>query len=288
MKLSLLKIGYCRHPEAIVLRGGKWSPCEFPAICALIEHPTRGYMLYDTGYSAHFFEETQPFPYRLYRWITPVHLKTNETLIFQLQQRGITAAEIQTIFISHFHADHIAGLRDFPNAQFICLQSGFEAIKTRQGFSALLNAFVPGLLPHDFQARLQFVETTRPISLNTALAPFSYGYDIFSDGSLIAVELPGHASGQMGLILANEQGQTHFLIADACWHSQAYQFNRPPHWLAHLITADKKAYLTTLQQLHRLYQNNSEIAIIPSHCLATFQKFDARLRSARRTLHKSM
>ncbi len=41
-----------------------------------------------------------------------------------------------------------------------------------------------------------FVEDKKTISLPSHYAPFDTGFDLLGDGSLLAVELPGHAKGQ--------------------------------------------------------------------------------------------
>ena len=50
--VTLLEAGYCHHPEHVILRNRVLRPMRFPALCALIEHPTAGPILYDTGYSS--------------------------------------------------------------------------------------------------------------------------------------------------------------------------------------------------------------------------------------------
>jgi hypothetical protein len=80
VELHLLRVGACRHLECMAARGGRWSPVEFPALCGLIRHPERGWMLYDTGYAGHFFTATDTWPERLYRATLPVELPQDEVL----------------------------------------------------------------------------------------------------------------------------------------------------------------------------------------------------------------
>lgn len=116
LAFRLLKVDHCAHPECVVMRGGRWRSTLFPALCGLLAHPTRGWILFDTGYSSHFTQATAPFPERLYRWVTPLTLTPADTLLAQLARLGISADEIRYVIISHMHGDHIAGLKDFPNA----------------------------------------------------------------------------------------------------------------------------------------------------------------------------
>ena len=150
MNLNIFEAGFCTHPEHIVIRGGKREDIRFPAMFALLEHPTRGYMLFDTGYSEAFFEATKRFPYSLYARVTPVFLEEHQHAVQQLAQRGIEAKEISIIFISHFHADHVAALKDFPRAKFVYLPLAFASVRGKTGFSAVRKAFLPNLLPNAF------------------------------------------------------------------------------------------------------------------------------------------
>lgn len=274
IKVSFFKAGYCTHPEAIVARGGRWKSSIFPSLFALIEHPTAGSILFDTGYSARFFEETRQFPFRLYAMITPVLFQKEDSAVFQLQQHGIDPEAVQHIIVSHFHADHIGGLRDFPNARFLCFQSAYEAVKSRLGMGAVLAGFLANLLPPDFEQRSLFVEDKKPVMLPPEYAPFTTGFDLLEDGSLIAVELPGHATGQLGLFLTDTDNQTYFLIADACWLSRSYQEFVAPHPIANLIFSNQHEYLATLEKIHNLHKQNPSIKIIPTHCSDTWNQIE--------------
>lgn len=268
--LTLLKVGHCFHPEAMVMRGHSWKSMQFPAYVGLIKHPKLGYVLFDTGYAKRFIEATQPFPERLYRCLTPMHLCDKEQLITQLLQRGIAAEEINTIFISHFHADHIAGLMDFPQARFICSRTALNAIDQSRRVKGLLKGYLPKLLPSGFTQRCHFIEDSPTLNLSYRYAPFHLGYDIFNDGSMLAISLPGHAAGHFGLLLEHMQ-QTAFLIGDACWTQEAYTQGARPNTLAHIIMDNGDAYLNTLDKLSHLYSRNKGIVLIPSHCKKTIE-----------------
>jgi glyoxylase-like metal-dependent hydrolase (beta-lactamase superfamily II) len=268
-RVHILRAGYCTAPEHIAIQGGAWRSVHFPAMFALIEHPRFGPMLFDTGYSYRFFDETRTFPNRLYRWLTPVTLREEDLAVNQLLAFNLQPKDISRIFISHFHADHIAALVDFDRARFVYLPHAYEKLRFARGLGAASKAFMPGLIPGDFDGRAAPVDMSRPVNLPIEYEPFEKGYDLLGDESIIAVELPGHAAGQMGLFVREEDGKLIFFVADAAWLKRAVVENRPPHRIADLLFSDGNAYRKTLKDLHIYHSHHPEVQIIPSHCEKT-------------------
>ncbi len=258
--------GKCFHPEFITIRSGSFKSCEFPSYFGIFNHPKRGLILYDTGYSERFSREVSHFPGKLYGWMTPVKYSPSETALAQIQAKGLSAQDVKYIFISHFHADHISGLKDFPNAQLVCFKSAFDEISELGPWKSLLHGVLPDLLPEGIKERALWVEDTMMISLPAYMQPFHYGFDLFGDQSLIAVELPGHTQGQMGLLFQDLLGQEVFLIGDACWSSRAYQENRTPNPITRLILSNWREYCETLSRLNHLHRSYPKLKMIPSHC----------------------
>lgn len=264
VELRLFSAGYCKHPEFFTIRGGSLKPVPFPAGFALIRHPKQGCILFDTGYSGRFFAETSGFPWILYRWITPVVFRERDSAVQLLGEQGIAAEGIRYVVLSHFHADHTAGLRDFPHARILYKREAYEAVKSLSPFASVRAGFLPGLLPEDMEERAEYVEDQERVVLPQGF-PFGTGYDLFGDGSLIAVDVPGHAAGQIGLFLRTGGGEA-FLCADTVWSSQAFRENRRPHPAARIIMSDSRRYEESFHRLCHLHQDYPQIKIIPSHC----------------------
>lgn len=270
---KLFNTGFCSAPEKLAMRSASWRPFAFPALFAYIEHSTFGNILFDTGHSHRFFDETSRFPLQIYRWLTRVTHLPHQDAASQLRAFGVDPADINHIVISHFHADHIGSLRDFPNATFIYLKKAYEAVHGLNRFLALKAGFLPGLIPHDFKRRSSFLDERPLLPLSPSYFPFRFGYSLFNDDDrIIAVELPGHAEGQVGLFLHVSEEQKVFLVADACWNSLAYLNLTPPHPLSFLIMANQSKYQETLVNIHTLNKQSPHIKIIPSHCRSTWEK----------------
>ncbi|MDB4917867.1 MAG: hypothetical protein JWM95_5511 [Gemmatimonadetes bacterium] len=276
--LHWLQVGHCRHPEWITLRGGRWGAAKFPSLSALIMHPSHGPILYDTGYADHFEKETRAFPYKLYRLTTPAALPAEERLGAQLAQRGVALDTIARVFISHLHADHVAGLRDLPRARFTALRDDVAGNLGRSGMDAVRRGFLPGLLPPDFRARLDFADDLPVVDLGARWAPFARGYDLLGDRSLIGIPLPGHSPAQLGILLWTEDGPV-LLAADACWSTRAWQECRLPSVLARPLFHDWGQYRRTLAGLHELGTRSPQLRILPSHCETAWASFQRPLHA---------
>lgn len=275
VELHMLRVGACRHLECMAARGGRWAKVEFPALCGLIRHPTRGWMLYDTGYAEHFFSATATWPERLYRDSLPVELPAAEVLTTQLAQFGLSRADIGTIIVSHYHGDHIAGLRDFPNAQFIALNADtthFAAL-TGKRWRATLQGHLPALLPIDFFNRVEAADHAPKRNLPGWLTPFDNGFDLLGDGSLLGVPLPGHSHGQLGLFMPDANGRPAFLIADACWSLPALREGRLPSRLALFVNAERQRFVHTFNGLAGIARHEPDVALLPSHCTVAWKDF---------------
>jgi glyoxylase-like metal-dependent hydrolase (beta-lactamase superfamily II) len=273
-----LRVGSCTHFERFANRDAQWRRTTFPAYCMLMEHPARGWTLFDTGYARRFFPATQHLPERLYRALLPVSLPEEEELTAQLQRYGIEPRDIGTVIVSHYHADHIAGLRDFTNARFIAPSRDTQALwRTRNAWKNTARGLLPSLLPDDFVSRVTDAESFPVVDLPAWMAPFTMGFDLFGDASAVAVPLPGHSDGQIGLLVGNAEGAPVFLVADSCWSMTACRAGSLPSRLASFAHADARLYAETFFQLRALSSRERSLTLLPAHCRDSWSAFsDAR------------
>lgn len=228
-----------------------WKPTRFPATCVYFEHPTHGGCLIDTGYSRHFLTATASLPERFYRWLTPVRLpQPNGSSLDTLAAAGLDPSRVRRLFLSHYHADHIAGLRDFATPRFVCRPAPLAALRKLSRWQKLHHAFLPGLLPENFDNRVEAVEESRFTSSDPLFAPLGL-CDYWGDGSLILLDLPGHALGHTGYLLRTETGYIIYVV-DACWFMSVLREGRSLPWPSRSLQCDYAAYLATQTILRRV------------------------------------
>ena len=265
-QVHILQAGACLHPAAMAREGAPLNPAVFPALAGLIVHPQEGPVLFDTGYDPAFTRATEPFPERFYRWMTPVRLAEGEAAADQLARFGFRPEDIGAVVISHFHGDHIAGLHAFPRARLYCARAGLAEVRKPGRLARVRKGVLASLVPDDAEARARYFEDLSRVPLPADFAPFESGADLFGDGSLIAVELPGHCPGHWGLALRREDDAYEFLVADAAWAASAVRDNAPPPPLTTGLLGETGPYRETLARLHALWIRNPALQLTPSHC----------------------
>ncbi len=280
LTISFLEAGFTKHIEAVSYKGGGFKSIRFPATVAVFEHPKNGVTLFDTGYSPRFYEQTKYFPNKFYSLVTPVTIDPEQTAVSQLKKRGISPSDVKKVILSHFHADHVAGVIDFPQAEYVYRKSAYDAVKNLGAWGAVKAAFLKGLLPSDFSARSKALEDHQFLDPLESAAGFQFGHDLFGDKSLTLVDLPGHATGHLGVFATDKTGRRFFLVGDACWSCDAYQNVTPPHGITKLLFSNWNDYTSTLKQINQVYQKETDVTIVPCHCEKTLDQLKLSSHSA--------
>ena len=265
VKLYLNHAGYCIAKENDAIKGGENKKIKFHALWGLIEHPEQGYILFDTGYTHRFYNATKHFPNKIYSLITKVKIDKNEEVVNQLKKNGINSDEIKHIIISHFHADHIAGLKDFPKAKLYSSRNAFDHAMRLIRPLAFSKGVLKSLIPEDILNRITFINEK---CLKKEDAIFTYKYDLFGDDSIHVYDLPGHAAGQIGIILETNK-QKYFLIADSCWLKKSYQEYILPNPVVRIFFHSWSDFKTSLKMIHQFHLESPTTLIIPTHCSET-------------------
>ena len=270
VKFELKSAGYCESEKHHVLKGAEKKTIKFFATYAHIEHPVHGHILFDTGYTKRFYDATQKLPFSIYAKVTKVYISDEETVISALRQKGVEPEDVNYIIISHFHADHIGGLKDFPSAQFICSKVAWEDVRDRKGMAALKRAFIPSLMPADFVQRAKMIEIDKSEKEVDYLGKV---IDLFDDGSILLCQLEGHAKGQIGALIETDE-QPVLMVADAAWLRENYLNMHLPSPIVKLFFDSWKNFKKSLQRVHNFHKANPDTVIIPCHCEATFREFN--------------
>lgn len=90
--------------------------------------------------------------------------------------------------------------------------------------------------------------------------------DVYQDGKVVLVPMPGHTPGSVVLFVASDSGAVHFFIVDVAWTVAALQQGKPKFWLAgKLVDGNAQETQTTLKKVRALMQSEPNLVVIPTH-----------------------
>lgn len=187
---------YVGSPERPLIKGGRWRRIQLPIRYGFFLHSRMGPVLIDTGYTDRVTTGTRSLDLRLYSSGLRPRLVEEGQLEPLLRARGLAREDIRSVILTHFHADHISACCDLPNARFYASGSAYEQLRQASHLKRILHGVFLDLLPRDFSERLTAVEhlpqTDGPLGLGACR-------DVFGDGTVLIVPLPGHAIGHVGV-----------------------------------------------------------------------------------------
>jgi len=144
--------------------------------CYLIRHGLR-YMIWDTGLPAAL--AGAPLDAK-----GPMSVTLRATLVEQLARIGVKPEQIELVGVSHLHLDHIGQASSFPKATLL-IGAGDWSVLTTKPLPAGVNA--APVAP--------WVEGGGKVD------PVKGDRDVFGDGSVTMIDLPGHTPGHHGLLV---------------------------------------------------------------------------------------
>ncbi len=261
VSVSFLRCGSITLLESIAIRGAGFAPCVISHSAVLIRHP-RATFLYDTGLCIDIYTylTNQSFFFRK----TLANFTFERSLKENLQQAGVGRNDLDFALLSHLHWDHVSGIPDIPGVLLRINRVEYEA--ARLGLFEANHGLVRELMGDN---PVEFFDCAGPI-----YEGFRSSYDLFGDGSVVLVPLPGHTAGNTGMFINRSNGPRLFLIGDAAWVSQNYLRPATMHpFIWSRVTSDDATARQTLIQLHHFAGQHPEIPIVAMHDAALQEAF---------------
>jgi len=140
--------------------------------CYLIRHGDR-YLLWDTGLPGEIAGQPEGGE-------GPFRMSLRERVREQLARIGVQPGQVTFVGVSHYHDDHIGQAADFPGATLLVGAADWEAIRGRPATAARFRPWIEG------QSRAQ---------------PLRGDHDVFGDGSVTVLNMPGHTPGHRSLLV---------------------------------------------------------------------------------------
>ncbi len=226
MKLYTITCGYLRvRKNVFIPDADKNDFIQIPLPVFLVTHP-QGNILFDTGPHPDVFKDAAARWGGLAKAFQPVGNET-DGVISQLANIGIGSDAIRYVVNSHLHFDHAGGNQFFSESKF--LVSGREL-----AFAQLPENEGKGYFSADWDHSLAYQEVGGDL-------------DIFGDGKLVIVPMPGHTTGHQILIVRLSDQGTVILSGDCVPLKEHYNdFVLPKN------NVDNKQALASVEKLHAL------------------------------------
>lgn len=251
--------GSVRHIERIVRRDGAFRLRVLPARFGIIEHPN-GPVVFDTGYHPSLRHRLQG-PARAYHHIIPWRCEPHQTIGARLQALGYQPHDVQTVILSHLHADHIAGLVDLPGVRITLAQQALSALRAGRRIPLARHGYFAELLPRDLDERADLVILPEPTAHLEDCA-----VDLLGDDTLHLVALPGHAPGQMGLWVKRPETCDVLFLADASFSLDAIRTGATPSRLfMRAAFDDARRTRATIANIQSWKAKNPSMELVTCH-----------------------
>jgi N-acyl homoserine lactone hydrolase len=163
--------------------------------CYLIQHGDQQ-MVWDTGFPASWKGQSKD--------LGDLTVREDKTIAEQLAQVGLKPADIDIVGISHMHSDHTGQAAEMPQAELLIGKADFDQTKGKD------DPFGPW---RKDGAKVRTVTTDT---------------DVFGDGGVVALHLPGHTPDHLALLVKLASGPV--LLTGDLYHSREAREKRgvPP------------------------------------------------------------
>ncbi len=253
--LSIIETGFAKTPEAFVFRGGSlFKTRKLSHVSILIQHP-KGTFVFDTGLGSNiegqFHDNFSFWDRQMFKFTTLESLK--EILV----KNEFTPDSIDFIIPTHLHFDHAGGIEDFPKARVWTTKEEYNHAISEE-------ANPPAFIKEQYDAK--FIKW-KFINFNSIpYEVFEESYDVFNDGTIVLVKLPGHTKGSLGMFVNLKSGKRYFFTGDLTWAAEAFYAPSEKHAIPRKkVDGDREKVKETIVMVHHLKKKKNNIIIVPAH-----------------------
>jgi glyoxylase-like metal-dependent hydrolase (beta-lactamase superfamily II) len=190
--------------------------------CYLIKHGN-DYMVWDAGNPV---------------GTTPTAPKTS--MVDLLRQLELTPAQVKFIAISHYHGDHIGQVGSFPQATLLIGKGDWDALNDPKSAAA--------------GGAVSFANW---ISGAGKVEPLLGDRDVFGDGSVVILNMPGHTPGHHSLLVKLKEKGNVLITGDLSHFHENYESGGVP-----TFNTDRAASLASIDRFKKIASNLKATVII--------------------------
>lgn len=252
--VSMAKVAGLFVPE----KDWEWLPVS----CYYIEHP-KGKILVDTAWSRRMspdgvedkqaqIRELGYFLYRINQGFTP----KGQTVDEQLKAMGVNTVDLDYVLLTHLDCDHACGLHQVADAKRILVSE--EEMK-----------YANRVLPTHFDNIVRYKKRwwkNVPMTLfayNGKEGPFGRSFDLFGDGTVQLINIPGHCAGLSAVKITGKEGKYVLLDADGAYSAKNWEEMIPSG-----IAANRADQKKSLEWIREMSMSDKCVESLATHDLA--------------------
>ena len=188
-----------------------------PVSVYLIEHP-KGLILVDTGWHRDMSPEgvydkkaqVKSLGSRVLYNVNQGQIPLGEAVDEQLATMGIKPSDLDYVLLTHLDCDHANGLRAVKDAKHILVAAEELECARKNGFIRYKKKWWEGV---DMQT----------IEWNGTEGPAGKSFDLFGDGSVKMINIPGHCDGLCAVKITREDGKYVLLFSDGGYATKSWE-----------------------------------------------------------------
>ncbi len=238
---------------------------EVPVPAFLVEHPSAGLILVDTGFHPSVAVDPKENLGRAFTMLfKDIEMEAEQAVAAQLRAEGRVAADVNVVVMTHLHGDHASGMSEFPEATFVFSSAEWEAATD----GGQLDGYMGRQFDHAFDYRTLDFDGRGVDSYST----FGRAFDLLGDGSVRLVFTPGHTLGHLSVVLRTASREV-LLAADAMFLERTL---REKHLPARID--DEHLFRRSLREIELYAREAPDSLIVPGHDMDFWRRLPAVLK----------
>lgn len=224
----------------------------------VVRHP-RGDLVIDVGNSSRFEEEIADYPFVTRTWLRllPGSNRVVRTAPAALRELGVDPERLFGVILSHAHVDHAGGMVDLPGAKVLLPQEEIDFFA--RGEREQNVDVVPA------HARAVAGRAAAIAFTNGPYETFEESADLFGDGSVVVVKLPGHTPGSVGTFVNTPSGLRLFHVGDVVNVVEAVERRRTKSLVMSSTDHDGPEADRSVARVARLHEADPGVLLLPAH-----------------------
>ena len=250
--------GWVRVPESAVFDDANaLQAYRMPFLAAIAEHSELGPILVDAPFGHEGPANLSSRVGALLRR-TSMHFSPSLAVVPRIEEMGLRPSRVRHVLMTHLHYDHTGGMKEMGHATFHVSRREWTFANACRPFEALTR----GYSLRDFRALSARIE---PFTFEDDFEPLVGGLDVFGDGSVEAIPLPGHTVGHVGYLFRRGDGRRIFFVGDAAFDTRQITEERGFGWMPRRFAADLSQAAETLRRLRRMHEDEGDVVWVSSH-----------------------